>query len=64
MTPAEERAMEEKRDRLRQWVPEDRRSSVTQGINHVAVYCKDMDETARFYTEDDGHACDQRHRQP
>ncbi|MCH8186975.1 MAG: VOC family protein [Chloroflexi bacterium] len=51
MTPAEKRAMEEKRDRLRRWVPEDGRSSVTQGINHVAVYCKDMEETARFYTE-------------
>ena len=41
----------EKRARLSRWIPEGDKQSVTQGVNHVAVYCKDLDETARFYTE-------------
>ena len=41
----------EKRARLSRWIPENKKQSVTQGVNHVAVYCKDLDETARFYTE-------------
>ena len=43
--------MIEKRAHLSRWIPEDKKQSVTQGVNHVAVYCKDLDETARFYTE-------------
>ena len=43
--------MIEKRAHLSRWIPEEEKQSVTQGINHVAVYCKDLDETARFYTE-------------
>ena len=43
--------MKEKRARLSRWIPEVKKQSVTQGVNHVAVYCKDLDETARFYTE-------------
>ena len=43
--------MMEKRARLSRWIPEGGKQSVTQGVNHVAVYCKDLDETARFYTE-------------
>ena len=43
--------MMEKRARLSRWIPENKKQSVTQGVNHVAVYCKDLDETARFHTE-------------
>ena len=43
--------MIEKRVHLSRWIPENKKQSVTQGVNHVAVYCKDLDETARFYTE-------------
>ena len=43
--------MMEKRAHLSRWIPENKKQSVTQGVNHVAVYCKDLDETARFYTE-------------
>ena len=43
--------MIEKRAHLSRWIPENKKQSVTQGVNHVAVYCKDLDETARFYTE-------------
>ena len=43
--------MQEKREHIRRWIPKESTESVTQGVNHVAVYCKDLDETARFYTE-------------
>ena len=51
MTPEYKQAMEEKRERLRRLIPSDTKQSVTQGVNHVAVYCRDMEATARFYTE-------------
>ena len=42
---------EEKRTQLRRWVPTGTNQSVTQGVNHVAIYAKDLDATAAFYTE-------------
>ena len=51
MTPEYKQAMEEKRERLRRLIPSSSQLSVTEGVNHVAVYCKDMEATARFYTE-------------
>ncbi len=50
MTPEYKLAMEEKRERLRRLIPSDTKQSVTQGVNHVAVYCRDLEATARFYT--------------
>lgn len=41
----------QKRERLSRWIPTETKDSVTKGVNHVAVYCKDLDETARFYTD-------------
>ena len=38
--------MREKHARLSRWIPEDRNQSVAHGVNHVAVCCKDLDETA------------------
>jgi catechol 2,3-dioxygenase-like lactoylglutathione lyase family enzyme len=43
--------LEEKRTQLRRWVPTGTNQSVTQGVNHVAIYAKDLDATAAFYTE-------------
>ena len=43
--------LEEKRDQLRRWIPTEASQSLTQGVNHVAVYAKDLDATAAFYTE-------------
>ena len=51
MTSESREQMVEKRARLSRWIPKEGRESVTQGVNHVAVYCKDLEETARFYTE-------------
>ena len=50
MTTSTNRELEEKRAHLRRWVPAESKASVTQGVNHVAVYAKDLDATAEFYT--------------
>ena len=46
-----EHELEQKRNQLRRWIPTGTNRSVTQGINHIAVYAKDLDGTAAFYTE-------------
>lgn len=51
MTRPMSEEMRQKRERLSRWIPKEARDSVTRGVNHLAVYCKDLDETARFYTE-------------
>ncbi len=50
MTPTKQE-IDEKRARLRRWVPEGKGQSVTLGVNHVAVFAKDMEATAAFYTD-------------
>ena len=51
MTRQMSEEMRQKRERLSRWIPTETQDSVTKGVSHVAVYCKDLDETARFYTE-------------
>ena len=51
MTTSTEQDLEEKRGRLRQWIPAARQESVTQGVDHVAVFAKDLEATAAFYTQ-------------
>ena len=51
MTTSKSQEMLEKRTRLARWIPRETKESVTAGANHLAVYCKDLEETARFYTE-------------
>ena len=43
--------LERRRDGLRRWIPRGRTESVTQGVNHVAVFAKDLEATAAFYAE-------------
>lgn len=43
--------LEQKRARLRQWIPGDKPESVTRGVDHVAVFAKDLEATAAFYTQ-------------
>jgi glyoxylase I family protein len=43
--------LEQKRIRLRQWIPGDGEESVTRGVDHVAVFAKDLEATAAFYTD-------------
>ena len=51
MNEADKKAMEERREHIRRFIPKEPTQSATQGANHIAVYCKDQDATARFYTE-------------
>lgn len=51
MNEADKRAMEQRREHIRRFIPKAPTQSATLGANHIAVYCKDQDETARFYTE-------------
>ena len=51
MTDSNSEAMQARREHIRRFVPSEPTESVTQGANHIAVYCADMDATAQFYTE-------------
>ena len=50
MTPTKQE-IDERRARLRRWIPEKKGQSVTRGVNHVAVFAKEMEATAAFYTD-------------
>ena len=51
MTTSTNQELDEKRARLRQWIPQDRRPSATRGVDHLAVFAKDLEATAAFYSE-------------
>ena len=46
-----ESATEALRERLRSMIPEGGKDGPTQGVNHIAVFAKDLEATARFYEE-------------
>ncbi len=39
------------RERLRSLIPADGKDGPTQGVNHIAVFAKDLEATAKFYSE-------------
>ncbi len=39
------------RERIRSMIPEGGKDGPTQGVNPIAVFAKDLDATAKFYTE-------------
>ena len=39
------------RERLRSLIPEGGKDGPTQGVNHIAVFAKDLEATAKFYSE-------------
>ena len=43
--------LEEKRTRLRRWIPPGQPEAATQGMNHLAVFAKDLEATAAFYND-------------
>ena len=44
--------IEAKRERLRDMIPADGGAAApTGGVDHIAVFAKDLEQTARFYTE-------------
>ena len=51
MTSSTEAEIRDRRERLKRWIPDGSLDGPTHGINHIAVFVKDMEETARFYTE-------------
>ena len=50
MTP-KKKGLEARRERLHRWIPQGKRQSATQGVNHVAVFAKDLEATAGFYSD-------------
>lgn len=42
--------LEGKRERLRKWISKGKIESSARGVNHVAVFAKDLEMTAEFYT--------------
>jgi glyoxylase I family protein len=51
MTTPTTQEIEQKRDRLRHWIPADQSSAPTRGVDHVAVFARDLEATAAFYTD-------------
>ena len=50
MTTSESKT-EAMRERLRKLIPEGGKDGPTQGVNHIAVFAKDLEATAKFYEE-------------
>ncbi|MDA1127710.1 MAG: VOC family protein [Chloroflexi bacterium] len=50
MTTSESKT-EAMRERLRGLIPEGGKDGPTQGVNHIAVFAKDLEATAKFYSE-------------
>jgi len=51
MTTSTTQQLAAKRERLHQLIPQSRQESTTKGINHLAVFAKDLEVTAAFYTD-------------
>ncbi|MEE9198536.1 MAG: VOC family protein [Dehalococcoidia bacterium] len=51
MTTNADRNLETRRALLRRWIPQEERQSVTRGVNHIAVFARDLEATAAFYTD-------------
>jgi catechol 2,3-dioxygenase-like lactoylglutathione lyase family enzyme len=51
MTESIATELEEKRTRLRRWIPTYEPEAATQGVDHLAVFAKDLEVTAEFYSQ-------------
>ncbi len=51
MTTPTAHELDQKRERLRRFIPGDVEQSTTQGVDHLAVFAKDLEATAAFYSE-------------
>ena len=51
MTTPTTAELEAKRGRLKKWIPGGDREADTQGMNHLAVFAKDLEATAAFYND-------------
>ena len=41
---------EERQESLRRWIPDGGSQAASEGVNHIAVFSKDLEATAAFYT--------------
>ena len=48
---ASDSTTEAMRERLRGLIPDGGKDGPTQGVNHIAVFAKDLEATAKFYAE-------------
>ena len=51
MTTPTAAELKEKRARLSRWIPDGEPDAATQGMNHLAVFAKDLEATAAFYND-------------
>ena len=51
MTTSASHELEQKRARLRRFIPGEVEQSTTQRVDHLAVFAKDLEATAAFYSE-------------
>ena len=51
MTTPTAAELERKRAKLKKWIPDGEREADTQGMNHLAVFAKDLEATAAFYND-------------
>ena len=51
MTTPADQELEAKRRRLESRIPSGIEDASTQGVNHIAVFAKDLEATAEFYSE-------------
>ena len=51
MTSSTSKSLEERQESLRHWIPENGKTEASKGVNHIAVFSKDLEATAAFYTD-------------
>ena len=51
MTTPTSQELDQKRARLRQWIPEEKGQKAVASVNHMAIFAKDLEATAAFYVE-------------
>ena len=51
MTTGTGKSLEERQESLRRWIPAGEQTDTSQGVNHIAVFSKDLEATAAFYTD-------------
>ena len=51
MTTPTTAELKEKRASLSKWIPDGKPDAATQGMNHLAVFAKDLEATAAFYND-------------
>ena len=51
MTTKTSKSLEERQESLRRWIPAGEQADTSQGVNHIAVFSKDLEATAAFYTD-------------